>query len=251
MKGIVFAAGIGSRLKPFTDSHPKALAEVGGTPVLGRAIQRLADAGATGVVVNVHHFADQIRRYLSETDLGVPVEISDETELLLDTAGGLAKMARESQIIASATASEPIVVHNADIVTDFSIASMVDAHTESGADVTLLVDERRASSRAFLFDDSSYLRGWYNAKTGAIKPEGIDTAGLRVAAFGGVHVMSRAMMELISTQAGAIIQPYSVTDWYLANLPTLKIASYTPPRPYRWHDIGTPEKLEAARQDFK
>lgn len=250
MVGIVFAAGIGSRLKPFTDVHPKALVEVAGDAVLGHAIRRLVAAGAGGVVVNVHHFPQQIRAYLAEHDFGVPLEISDESDRLLDTGGALAKMARQSQLLGAVPASAPVAVQNADIITDFPLEAMLERHMASGADATLLVDSNRQSSRAFLFDAQGRLRGWRNSATGQTKPEGLDFNGLRAAPFGGVHVLRRGLLDDISAHAGSEIQPFSITDWYLDNCGIRRIIGYTPEQPYRWHDVGTPQKLAEARLDF-
>lgn len=250
MKAVVFAAGVGTRLKPFTDFHPKALATVAGRPVLERVIRKLVDAGADGVVVNVHHFPDQIRQFLAANDFGVPVEVSDESALLLDTAGALAKMARESEILATAAPGETVVVHNADIVTDFPVAEMVETHARTGADATILVEPRRSSSRAFLFDSDSRLRGWHNAATGETRPQWLRPDGLLSAPFGGVHTLRRDTLDRIADYFQEDITPLGITPWYLDHCDILDIHAYTPSAPYRWHDIGTPEKLAAAEADF-
>ncbi|WP_371136652.1 sugar phosphate nucleotidyltransferase, partial [uncultured Duncaniella sp.] len=122
MKAMIFAAGLGTRLAPLTDSCPKALIEVGGKPMLRRVIERLRDAGVGEMVVNVHHHADMIRRYLEENDFGVRVMISDESDMLLDTGGGVA---RASILLEG---DEPVMLYNADIFTDFPIAEMVAVH---------------------------------------------------------------------------------------------------------------------------
>ena len=114
MIGIIFAAGIGSRLKPFTDSHPKALAPLGGEPILVHVARKLLNAGARRLIVNVHHFPDQIIAELRRRPFAELVEISDESDLLLDTGGALAKIGAQSNVFASAGDDEPIIVHNAD-----------------------------------------------------------------------------------------------------------------------------------------
>lgn len=251
MKAVVFAAGIGSRLKSFTDSHPKALAPLGGEPVLGRVMRKIADAGASGIIVNVHHFPEQIRAYLATVDLGVPVEISDESDLLLDTAGGLAKIYRQSAIPGGMAPGETILLHNADIWTDFPLGELIGQHLASGADATLLADPGRASSRAFLFDNGGRLRGWRNTAKGIVRPEGLDTSALVPAAFGGVHVISGAMVAKISDYVGSELHPAGITDFYIDSCGALDIRRYTPAAPYRWHDIGTTEKLAAAEAEFE
>lgn len=250
MIAVVFAAGIGSRLKPFTDLHPKALAPLGGVPLLGRVLHKLAEAGARAAVINVHHFPQQIREYLASEDFGLDIEISDESGLLLDTAGGLAKMVRDSRVLGTCTPAEDIVVHNADIYTDFCIADMLSAHHTSGADATLLADSRRQSTRAFLFDNEGRLHGWRNSATGAVRPKDIDTAGLTAAPFGGVHVLRRDLLDAVSDFVGPELHPCSIVDFYLSTCGGRDYRGYTPTAPYRWHDIGTPEKLEAAQALF-
>ena len=135
MKAMIFAAGLGTRLKPFTDFHPKALAEVCGRPMLGVVIERLKMAGISEIIVNVHHFADQIVDYLHRNnDFGVRLHISDETSELLDTGGGILAARRWLD------GDEPFVVHNADILTDVDIAGMLSVARSTGAALTLLVE---------------------------------------------------------------------------------------------------------------
>lgn len=251
MKAVVFAAGIGSRLKPFTDSHPKALAPLGGEPVLGRVLRKIAAAGASGIIVNVHHFPEQIRAYLATADLGVPVEISDESDLLLDTAGGLAKIYRQSAMPDGMAPGETLLLHNADIWTDFPLGELIGQHIASGADATLLADPGRASSRAFLFDMGGRLRGWRNTAKGIVRPEGLDMSALAPAAFGGVHVISGATLARVSDYVGPELHPAGITDFYIDSCSGLDIRRYTPAAPYRWHDIGTTEKLAAAEAEFE
>lgn len=243
MKAVVFAAGIGSRLKPFTDFHPKALAEIAGKPILGHVLDKLIAAGADDIVVNVHHFADQIEVYLASRYPGV--KVSDESSVLLDTAGGLAKIYRESAFGSPVGSGEPILVHNADIYTDFRIEDMLSFHEEGSA--TLLVDYSRTSTRELLFDDCK-MRGWRNLKTGEIRPEGIKVESLIGAPFGGVHIISGNILKDISEFVGSELKPCSITDYYIEACPHTLIRPYAPEEAYRWFDIGTSQKLEAARQ---
>ncbi len=251
MKGIIFAAGIGSRLKPFTDFHPKALAPVGGVPAIDRVIGRLAEAGADHIVVNVHHFAEQVIEHLDSLDIpGVKIEVSDESDLLLDTAGALVKIVRENETIRSLLPDEPVIIHNADIITDAPLNEMLAHHLKTGADATLLVDSARASSRTFLFRNG-FLRGWKNNNTGLTRPENIDTENLTAAPFGGVHILRRSLLDEISAANGPELKPWSITDFYIDTCATNRYAGYTPAGSYRWHDIGTPAKLQAASEAFK
>lgn len=128
MKAIIFAAGLGTRLKPFTLEHPKALVEVQGKPMLQRVIERLRVAGISEIVVNVHHFARQIIDFITVNDgFGCDISISNETDMLLDTGGGIAKAAPLLD------GDEPFIAYNADILSDFNIRDMIDAHRLSGA----------------------------------------------------------------------------------------------------------------------
>ena len=124
MKGIVFAAGIGSRLKPFTDSHPKALAMIGERSLLEIVIDRMVSAGVDSIVVNAHHFAEQIFSFVRNRSFGVPVEISDESALLLDTAGAIAKIERDTSLLKNVPDNEPVLIHNSDIASRIPVCSI-------------------------------------------------------------------------------------------------------------------------------
>lgn len=248
MIGIIFAAGIGSRLKPFTDSHPKALAPLGGEPILVRVARKLLNAGARRLIVNVHHFPDQIIAELRRQPFAELIEISDESDLLLDTGGALAKIGAQSNVFASAEDNEPIVVHNADIFTDFDITEMIRRHIGENADATVLTDPKRQSSRHLLFSAKGRLQGWENTEKNLSRPENLDTTGLSPAAFGGVHVLSTSSIRRIA-ECG--IKPFSIIDWYLDNCSSSNIISYSPSSPYRWYDIGTPAKLAQAQEAFR
>ena len=247
MNALVFAAGLGTRLKPWTLEHPKALVPVGGEPMLGRVIRRLAATGLVErVVVNVHHFASQVEDYLHGSNFGLDIIMSDESRLLLDTGGG---MARAIDLLGGAGA--PLLVHNADILTDFPIEEMLAQHIDTEADVTLLA-ARRESSRQLLFDSSGIMRGWENLKDGSVLPRGLDTAMLHPLAFGGVHILgARAQGTL---EAYARKQPtsvFGVMPFYIESCDALRIRAYEPSAPYMWHDTGTPEKLAAAEKEFE
>lgn len=248
MIGIVFAAGIGSRLKPFTDEHPKALAPVCGATALDFVINRLINAGARHIIVNVHHFPEQVKRHILDAGYKVPVHISDESDLLLDTGGALAKIWREQSIMRSLSEDEPIIVHNADILTDFTLTDMERSLQDNIA--ALLVDPDRVSSRRLLIDSSSRLCGWLNCTTGQTRPQDICADRYTKAAFGGVHILSSAAMLAISDYCGPELHPFGIMDFYLDSCCNLKIHAYTPAKPFRWHDIGTPEKLLAAQKAF-
>lgn len=241
MKGMIFAAGLGTRLRPLTNDRPKALVEVCGKPMLQWVIEKFRDAGITEIVVNVHHFADKIIDFLRENDsFRCDIHISDERSLLLDTGGGILK-AREW------LGDSPFVVHNADILTDFPLAEMIEAHENSDAIATLLVADRR-SSRYLLFDPGLQMRGWENIKTGETRPEEIDASSFRRLAFGGVHVLSPEVFDSLSQFSTEPV--FSIIPFYVGLSQRAKIQGYIPSKPYQWFDIGSPEKLRDAEEKF-
>lgn len=239
MRALVFAAGLGTRLRPLTLDRPKALVEVGGEPMLGRIIRRLAAVGVDRVVVNTHHFADKVKSFLASADFGVETVVSDETDLLLDTGGGLLKARHLLDD------GEPFFVHNADILTDLDLAAMADAHRKSGAQATLLV-QRRDSSRRLLFDASGRLEAWENTKTGEIRPSGAEISTLNPLAFGGVHLLSPSIFEPLSQYSADPVFP--IVPFYVDNAKKIDIRAYLAPTSTNWFDIGNLEKLEAARR---
>ena len=247
MKAMIFAAGVGSRLKPYTDFHPKALVPVGGIPALGRVLCKIKDAGVTDTVVNVHHFGSQITEFLRANDnFGMNIIISDETGCLLDTGGGLLKAA---SFLTNAD-GEPILLHNADIITDFPLSEMLHEHESNRSDVTLLVDERK-SSRQLCFSSDMKLKGWQNLKTGEVRPVGCTPEDFISLAFGGVHIISPAIFCCLNEYAGengGADSPFSIIPFYLWSIGRLRITGYKPSKPYIWHDVGTSEKLAEANK---
>lgn len=246
MKALVFAAGLGTRLKPFTLTHPKALAPVGGKPMLQRVIEKLVRQGVTEIIVNVHHFPDQIIDFLqANSGFGATIRISDERHLLLDTGGGL--LAARQWL--DSGGNEPFIIHNADILTDFDLLPMVEAHKASGATATLLVADR-SSSRMLLFDTEMSMRGWANITTGQTRPSGLDPSPLLHLAFGGVHVASPSIFRALERYASPG-QPFSITPFYIDACGSHSIKGYMQPHGSLWFDIGKPESLDAANLAFQ
>lgn len=223
---MVLAAGLGTRLRPLTDTKPKALIPVGGTPLLKRVMLRLKAAGATRVVVNVHHFPEQIRAYIEANGcFGLDVRISDETEKLLDTGGGLRKAARLFND------DEPILIHNVDIISDADLASLYSqasmaasptagvtpAQAVRQADAVLLVSPRK-TTRNLIFDSDMRLTGWINTATGEKRGPAATTkqpmppgGGFRTYAFSGIHVFSPRLFKLMDT----FPDKFGIMDFYL------------------------------------
>ena len=181
---MIFAAGLGTRLKPLTDHMPKALVPVAGKPMLEHVIGKLKSAGFDEIVINVHHFAHQIIDFLKAKDnFGIQIWISDESEELLDTGGGIKK--------AAPYFDEPFLVHNADILSNIDLKAMYNYHLTSSNDATLLVSPRK-TVRYLLFDEGNRLQGWVNKDTLQTKPEGFvyHPEVQKEYAFGGIHVIS-------------------------------------------------------------
>lgn len=237
MIAFIPSAGLGTRLRPWTLSHPKALVPVGGVPMLERVILSLKDQGFDRFVVNVHHFADQIVAFLDSHDFGVEIMISDETAQLLDTGGALlhARRLLESD-------GGPILVHNVDILTDLPVGRIMEEHLASGADDTLVVSNRQ-SNRRLVFDSRGLLKGWHSLADDSRKPAGYVPASDDVElAFSGIHVMSPSMFDEMERQhrSGA----FSVIDFLLeaAANPTLNLRA-SRHDDMRLLDIGKPDTL--------
>lgn len=205
MQAMIFAAGLGTRLKPLTDTMPKALVEVGGEPLLRRVVVRLKDAGFTRIVVNVHHFADQIIDYLAaNNNFGLDIRISDEREMLLDTGGGI-KRAR-----GLFDHSAPILIHNVDILSNVDLARFYAMGREN--DATLLVSWRE-TKRYLLFDEERMLRGWTNIGTGEVRSPYADlqVEAMQKYAFSGIHVLSPRLFDSMD----ALPERFGIIDFYL------------------------------------
>jgi MurNAc alpha-1-phosphate uridylyltransferase len=181
LQGMLLAAGLGTRFKPWTDHHPKALAIVKGKSLLQRNVEYLQQYGITNVVVNVHHFGDQIVNAIKNNKgWGSNIIISDETDVVLETGGGLKKAA-------PLFTAETIVIMNVDILTDLDLSGMIDFHTKHKPVSTLAITGR-TTSRYFLFDDEDTLCGWRNVKTGEEKIAR-QAARYHQKAFSGIHTI--------------------------------------------------------------
>lgn len=245
MKGMVFAAGLGTRLRPLTDSVPKALVELGGVAMLERVLTRMKSCGVGEAVVNVHHFAGKVVDFLREhDDFGMRLHISDESDMLLDTGGGVAAAADWL------SGDEPVLLHNADIYTDVDFMEMLREHEASGADATLLTG-RRTTSRYLLFDRDMRMHGWTDVRSGRVHPEGLDVSGMESMAFGGVHIVSPGLVEDICRYAGDKgKRVFSITDYYIESCGGMYIKGWCQPAGTNWHDIGTLDKLRRAEDSL-
>ena len=215
MEAMLFAAGLGTRLKPLTNTMPKALVPVGGQPLLKLTLEKLHMAGAERVIVNVHHFSQQVIDYLSSHHFDCLVEVSDETEQLLDTGGGLK---RASVLFKS---ENPILIHNVDILSNADLCTFYNKNINN--EVTLLVSNRR-SSRYLLFNEQMEMVGWTNVNTGEVKSpySDLDLNHCRKLAFSGIHLFSPALFPCFK----AFPDKFSITDFYISICDKVKIKGY-------------------------
>jgi NDP-sugar pyrophosphorylase family protein len=233
MRSIIFAAGLGTRLRPLTNNKPKALVKINETPLLEIAIQHLKHHGFNEIIINIHHFGEQIIQFLKDkNNFGIHIEISDERDLLLETGGGLKKAAAFLN-------KGPFLAFNADIISDIDLKAFYDAHCLSGALATVAVRERK-TSRYLQFDEQLNLCGWTNVKTGEVKTARKAT-NLTNWAFSGIHILSPEIFDFMPAQ-----DKFSIIDVYLKAAQTHIIKAY-PHNEDLWLDVGKPEALEQAK----
>lgn len=240
-QAMIFAAGLGTRLKPLTDTMPKALVRIGGEPLIKHVILRLKEAGFQRIVVNVHHFAQQIIDYLEENEhFGLDIRISDETEQLLETGGGI-KKARDLF-----DPHSPVLIHNVDILSNVDLTAFYEHACSSGAEATLLVSERQ-TKRYLLFDDKYRLVGWTNKETGEVKsPHNWvkdELQSLQMLAFSGVHVFSPALFPMMDQWPDR----FPIIDFYLNACATHPLSGYVADN-LRMIDVGKLDSLQQAEE---
>ena len=223
---MIFAAGLGTRLKPLTDTMPKALVPVGGQPLLWHVIMKLKAAGYERIVVNVHHFAQQIIDYLqANTNFGLDIRISDERQQLLETGGGIKKA------LPLFDANAPILIHNVDILSNLALCALP-------MDAPLLVVSERKTKRYLQFDDTMRLVGWKNIETGELKgSEG------RSLAFSGIHIFHPSLAPLLSDWP----ERFPIMDFYLKACGDHLIKGYEA-KDLRLLDVGKLDTLDKAEE---
>ncbi|MBW6490388.1 MAG: nucleotidyltransferase family protein [Lentimicrobium sp.] len=232
MKAMILAAGLGTRLKPLTDVKPKALLSLGHTTLLGFAIQKLKSAGFNELIINVHHFAPMIVEYLKlNNDFGCKISISDESDALLDTGGGISKASWFFDD------GKPFLVYNADIVGNMDLTAFYKHHLSGSSLATLSLRERK-TSRYLLFDQEMRLCGWENTTSGEkrISIPGKETDAF---AFSGIHAINPEIFALTGTGS------FSIIDSYLGLARQYKISGWLD-QSSLWADAGKPESLELA-----
>ena len=253
-QAMIFAAGLGTRLKPLTDTMPKALVRVGGQPLLWHVIMKLKAAGFERIVVNVHHFAQQIVDYLKENDnFGLDIRISDESDGLLETGGGIKKA------LPLFDAESPVLIHNVDILSNINLARLYDfvastAAADAAIDALLLVSQRK-TKRYLLFDDELILKGWTNVETGEVRDHrgtvpmcsansahgGESPSELKQLAFSGIHVIQPSVFPLFEEMP----ERFGIIDFYLKYCQQCSFLGYEMAG-LRLLDVGKLDSLEQA-----
>jgi NDP-sugar pyrophosphorylase family protein len=259
MKAMILAAGLGTRLRPLTDTRPKALVEIQDRTLLEITLTRLRTFGITEAIINVHHFADMVEQYLkSKNNFGMRLELSREDDLLLDTGGGLKKAAwffqenpsrADSGRDHSILADRPFLLHNVDVISTIDLAAMLQFHSEHQALATLAV-QTRESSRQLLFNTRLQLSGRRadSRDQKVVIPSGardLLLGPLHPLAFSGIHIISPRLLPQL-TETG----PFSIIDSYLRlSCQGEKILAFRHDNSY-WRDLGKPADLAQAGEDL-
>jgi len=235
---MIFAAGLGTRLKPLTDSIPKALVPIAGKPLLEHVIQKLKTAGFDHILINVHHFPDQIIDFVTKNNsFGINIEISDERMQLLDTGGGIKKAK------AFFDTNEPFLVHNVDILSNIDLTELMQQHKRTNPMATLVVSERN-TFRYLLFSDDQRLQGWINENTCETRPAELkQPERYHKLAFSGIQILSPKALELMQHYP----DKFPIMDFYLQNAPTQNILAFVP-KDYHMIDVGKLDVLDEAER---
>jgi NDP-sugar pyrophosphorylase family protein len=238
MKAMIFAAGLGTRLRPLTDTMPKALVSIGGKPLLEHVIEKLKAASFDEIIINVHHFSEQIVDFLRiKNNFGIRIAISDESDSLLETGGGIR---RASWFFDD---GKPFLVHNVDILSNIDLQQLYTAHLKNNSLATLAVSSRN-STRYLLFDNKWRLQGWRNSITGETRPQGKKLSEtLNALAFSGIQVLSPQVFELMHS----FPEKFSIIDFYLKNLEQNQICGFVTEN-QKVIDVGKFETLKQAEE---
>ena len=239
MKAMIFAAGLGTRLKPLTDTMPKALVPLAGKPLLQWQVEKLRDAGITDIIVNVHHFPDQIIDTIrANNGWGCNIVISDERDQLLDTGGGLKKAISNFQ---SPISNSPILACNVDILSNMDLRALISTYqspiSNLQSPMSLLVVSQRETQRYLCFDEQDQLCGWTNIKTGEVK--GRDGRHL---AFSGMQILSPDVLARLDEMPEG---KFSLIDFYLNVLNEVSLHAYVPEN-YKMMDVGKIDQIDEA-----
>ena len=262
MIGFVFSAGLGTRLKPLTDTMPKALVPLAGKPLLQWQVERLRDAGITDIIVNVHHFPDMIIDTIRQNDgWGCHITVSDERDLLLDTGGGLRKAKYEIINHKSQMASDPILACNVDILSNIDLRAFIATYENHKSQIInqksplgLLVVSERETQRYLCFDSENNLCGWTNIATGEVRPISLNHSiipSLKKLAFSGMQILSPEVLALLPQMPA---DKFSLIDFYMAicekqiknpKSEIINLKAYIPDA-FRMMDVGKIDQIDQA-----
>lgn len=241
MRGMVLAAGLGTRLRPLTDNRPKALVEINGRTLLEITLARLKSFGINEVIVNTHHFAGMMAEYLkAHNNFGMKIEVSLE-DILLDTGGGLKKAA---WFFLQAHSHDTFILHNVDVISSIDLSRMVQLHQANQALATLAVQDRK-TSRYLLFDQQGELCGRRLVREGTTEIVR-DSRPMHELAFSGIHVISTRLLQLM-TEEGI----FSIIDVYLRLTGQGEKIKAFHADEYHWRDLGKPESVVQAAQELQ
>jgi NDP-sugar pyrophosphorylase family protein len=251
MKAMIFAAGLGTRLKPLTDTMPKALVPLAGKTLLQWQIEKLKNAGITDIIVNVHHFPDMIINYLREhNNFDCNIQVSDERDMLLETGGGLRKA--KSLLLGigsreSGNNDEPILICNVDILSNIDIPTLLRAYNPD--EMGVVVVSPRETQRYLLFDHDNRLHGWTNIATGEVRGPLSDNhypiANTRKLAFSGMQVLNPRIFEVMEKVVAEKGEKFSLIDLYLSIAEKEILRAFIPEN-YRMMDVGKINQLSEA-----
>lgn len=239
MKALLFAAGLGTRLKEQTQNKPKALVDLAGKPLLQHAIEHLTQFGITDITINVFHFAEQVISFIKENNsFGIDIHISDERDQLMDTGGGLKKAG------VFLKGDESILIYNVDVISNLDLNVLQKYHQEQKALATLVVRPRE-TSRYLMFDHNLQLAGWKNFSNGETRisrPE--SYADAQPLAFSGIHLVQPEILDLIIEEG-----KFPIMDLYLRLAKDQSIKAFIDQSDL-WMDLGKPEELLMAEKLF-
>lgn len=250
MKAMIFAAGLGTRLKPLTDTLPKALVPLAGKTLLQWQIEKLKAAGITDIVVNVHHFPDMIINYLKDNDnFGCNIQVSDERDMLLETGGGLRKAEAllGSEVQEFRSSGEGILICNVDILSDIDIPTLLKAYNPN--EMGVVVVSERETQRYLLFNEENRLCGWTNIATGEVRGPIANTqypiSDTTKLAFSGMQVLSPRIFDCMDEEVAQKGEKFSLIDLYLSIAQKEILRAYIPEN-YRMMDVGKINQLSEA-----
>lgn len=236
MQAMILAAGLGTRLKPLTDTVPKALVEVNGKTLMEITIRKLIENDFRKIIINIHHLSDKVEEFLEKNTFAADIIISDETELLLDTGGGIKSAKKYFD-------DSPVLVHNVDIISNLNLKEFYQYHLSDDAAASLVVS-KRISSRYLLFNDENILCGWEDVKK---NEKIISRSGnnLYQFAFNGIHIINTQMIDHFPDE-----QVFSVIKAYLKLAETEDIIGYVC-NDLKWIDVGKLDSLDKAEKLLK